>query len=77
MTDLCVRAVLLCISRGEMYTPVCVCERERARERAREGEREGEREGAERERERDFCSGTTEVFPTSTPSLPSSSVIQE
>ena len=52
MTDLCVRAVLLCISRGEMYTPVCVCERERARERAREGEREGEREGAERERER-------------------------
>ena len=51
MTDLCVRAVLLCISRGEMYTPVCVCERERARERAREGEREGEREGAERERE--------------------------
>ena len=77
MTDLCVRAVLLCISRGEMYTPVCVCVRERGRERGRGREKERGRERGQRERERDFCSGTTEVFPTSTPSLPSSSVIQE
>ena len=58
MTDLCVRAVLLCISRGEMYTPVCVCVRERGRERGRGREKERGRERGQREREREtFAQG--------------------